>query len=65
VAYRDAATQANLWVQPIDGSPPHQLTHFPTDRTISSFAWSRDGTRLAIARELVTNDIVLFKGFRR
>jgi Tol biopolymer transport system component len=65
VAYRDAATQANLWVQPIDGSPPHQLTHFPTDRTISSFAWSHDGKRLAIARELVTNDIVLFKGLKR
>jgi Tol biopolymer transport system component len=65
VVYRDAATQANLWVQPFDGSPPHQLTHFPTDHTISSFAWSRDGTRLAIARELVTNDIVLFKDFRR
>jgi serine/threonine protein kinase len=62
VAYRDAATQANLWVQPLDGSPPHQLTHFATDRTISSFAWSRDGARLAIARELITNDIVLFKG---
>jgi serine/threonine protein kinase len=65
VAYRDAATQANLWVQPLDGSPPHQITHLPADRTISSFAWSRDGKRLAIARELVASDIVLFKGLRR
>jgi Tol biopolymer transport system component len=61
VAYRDAATQANLRVQPLDGSPPHQLTHFPADRTITSFGWSHDGKRLTIARELVTNDIVLFK----
>jgi len=26
--------------------------------------WSRDGTRLAVARATVTNDIVLFKGLR-
>jgi hypothetical protein len=51
-------------VQPIDGSPRRQLTHFTDNRTITDFAWSRDGKRLAIARATVTNDIVLFKGLR-
>jgi hypothetical protein len=50
-------------VQPLDGGAPRQLTHF-ADRTIADFAWSRDGTRLAVARATVTNDIVLFKGLR-
>ena len=63
VAYIDA-TQSNLWVQPFDGKPPYQLTHF-TDRIIEHFAWSHDGKRLAIARTTTTNDIVLFKGLRR
>src|SRR5207253_2762225 len=49
IAYVDAATQMNLWAQPLDGSPPHQLTHF-TDRIVEDFAWSRDGRRLAISR---------------
>ena len=64
IAYRDNATQANLWVQPLDGSAPRQLTHFATDRTINDYAWSHDGKRLAVAREVVSNDIVLFKGLR-
>ena len=31
-------------------------------RPIRSFAWSRDGQRLALTRSTVTNDIVLFEG---
>ena len=65
IAYVDGDTQTNLWVQPLDGAPAHPLTHFTDGRTIPSFAWSRDGKRLAIARETVTNDIVLFKGLKR
>lgn len=65
IAYVDGDTQTNLWVQPLDGAPAHQLTHFTDGRTIPSFAWSRDGKRLAVARETVTNDIVLFKGLKR
>jgi len=63
VAYIDPDSRRNIWVQPLAGGPPRQLTHF-TDRTVADFAWSRDGTRLAIARATVTNDIVLFKGLR-
>ena len=64
VAYIDAATESNLWEQPLDASSSHQLTHF-TDQTITDFAWSRDGQRLAISRATIMNDIVLFKGLRR
>jgi serine/threonine protein kinase/Tol biopolymer transport system component len=51
----------NIWIVPLDGSPPHQLTHF-TERNIQDFAWSHDGQRLAVARTTTTNDIVLLKG---
>ena len=63
VAYIDT-TLANLWGLPIDGKAPYQLTHFTDGRTITDFAWSRDGKRLAISRSVSTNDIVLFKGLR-
>jgi Tol biopolymer transport system component len=52
----------NLWVQPLNGGAPRQLTRFTDGRPIRSFAWSRDGQRLAITRSTVTNDIVLFEG---
>jgi Tol biopolymer transport system component len=59
IAYADWSG-ANIWALPIDGGPPRQITHF-TDRTITAFAWSRDGKRLAVARTTTTNDIVLLK----
>jgi hypothetical protein len=36
----------------------------PDSRPIGHFAWSHDGTRLAITRGTVTNDIVHFTGLR-
>ena len=63
IAYVDT-TSSNIWSQPLDGGLPRQMTHF-TDREIKSFAWSRDGKRLAIARTTTTNDIVLFTGLRK
>jgi Tol biopolymer transport system component len=59
VAY---ANDGNLWVQPLGGGAPRQLTRFTDGRPIRSFAWSRDGQRLAITRSTVANDIVLFEG---
>lgn len=56
------ARDGNLWVQALDGSSPRQITRFTDTRPIGSFAWSRDGKRLALTRSTVTNDIVLFKG---
>jgi Tol biopolymer transport system component len=55
----------NIWVQSVNGKPARQFTHFTDDREIADLAWSRDGTRLAIARAMTTNDIVLFKGLRK
>ncbi|PWT83984.1 MAG: hypothetical protein C5B57_05675 [Blastocatellia bacterium] len=65
VAYVDEATGTNIWILPLERQTPHQLTRFSDDRTITDFAWSRDGKRLAIVRATVTNDIVLFKGLKR
>ena len=66
MAYVDPRTRSDLWVQPLDGGAPRQLTHFPADgRTIADFAWSADGQRLAVARYSLTNNIVLFRGLKR
>jgi Tol biopolymer transport system component len=63
IAYIDT-TLSNVWGLPIDGKAPYQLTHFTDGRTITDFSWSHDGARLAVARSVTTNDIVLFKGLR-
>ena len=60
-----AGTPQNLWVESLDGKPARQLTHFTDDRQIADAAWSRDGTRLAIARTTTATDIVLFRGLKR
>jgi TolB protein len=54
---------SNLWVQPVDGSPPKQLTDFKTDR-IFSFDWSPDGKWLALARGPEQRDAVLMTDFK-
>ena len=46
------------------GSSPKAHARRSHMSIVADFAWSRDGTRLAIARATVTNDIVLFKGLR-
>jgi Tol biopolymer transport system component len=61
-AYVDSSGM-NVWVQPFKGGAPRQVTQF-TDRTIMALAYSRDGKRLAIARAMVTSDIVLLKGLK-
>ncbi len=62
IAYVDE-TRTNIWLQPLDGTRPRQLTRF-TDETISTFAWSHDGSRLAIVRGTTTSDIVSDQGTR-
>ncbi|MGB9181927.1 MAG: winged helix-turn-helix domain-containing protein [Pyrinomonadaceae bacterium] len=49
---------SNIWSQPVDGSPPKQLTNFNSDQ-ILSYAWSRDGSQLALARGTEMRDVVL------
>jgi eukaryotic-like serine/threonine-protein kinase len=50
----------NVWVQGIDGSPGHQITHFNSER-ILSFHWSPDGKRLGILRGHTDSDVVLLQ----
>ncbi len=53
----------NLWLQPLAGGKPRQLTNFSSDR-ISSFNWSTDGKQLVVARGNSSSDIVLISNFR-
>jgi Tol biopolymer transport system component len=62
VTYLDQP-QTNIWVQPIAGGPPRQLTHF-TDRRIVGYAWSHDGRQLALSRATTTSDVVMLKGVK-
>jgi len=50
----------NLWVQPLDGSPGHQLTHF-TSESITDFHWSPDGKILAVVRDQDVSDVILLR----
>lgn len=63
-SYYDGKTNTILWQQPIDGSSPRQLMQLTGDGQIGSYAWSRDGKRLAISRGMPSSDIVLFRGLK-
>jgi Tol biopolymer transport system component len=54
---------SNIWSQPLDGGAPRRLTDFK-DEGIGGFAWSPDGSRLALSRGTATNDVVLISNFR-
>ncbi len=51
---------ANLWIQPLDGSPGRQVTHF-TSGSFKMFRWSPDGKTLGILRTSAQSDIVIFR----
>jgi Tol biopolymer transport system component len=59
---RDSNGRSDLWQQPLDGSAPEQVTKFNPGR-IFSFALSRDGKRVALAKGAVVSDVVLVKGY--
>jgi len=63
IAYLDArgGTQ-NVWMQPLSGGKPVQLTDFKTDN-VTAYAWSRDN-RLAASRSVETTGVVLIKDFK-
>ena len=48
----------NLWEQPLDGKPHRQLTHFKKD-VLFRFAFSLDGSQIAIESGAVESDAVL------
>jgi serine/threonine protein kinase/Tol biopolymer transport system component len=50
----------NLWMQPLDGSAYKQLTHFTGER-IARFAFSPDGSQIAIERGHSESDAVLLR----
>jgi Tol biopolymer transport system component len=50
----------NLWMQPLDGSAYKQLTHFTAER-IARFAFSPDGSQIAIERGHSESDAVLLR----
>jgi eukaryotic-like serine/threonine-protein kinase len=50
----------NLWLQPLDGKPGRQLTHFPGEQ-IYGYTYSPDGKRLLIERGHVESDVVLLR----
>ena len=53
----------NLWLQPLDGKPPSQLTDF-VDGDIYNFAYSHDGSKLYLARGYQVRDAILIKNFQ-
>jgi Tol biopolymer transport system component len=50
----------NVWTQPLDGDPGHQITHFKSEE-IFSFHWSPDGKKLGILRGHTDSDVVLLQ----
>jgi eukaryotic-like serine/threonine-protein kinase len=48
----------NLWLQPLDGKPHKQLTHFKKDGTFR-FAFSPDGSKIAMECGAIESDAVM------
>ena len=55
---------SNIWIQPLDGGRPKQLTDFTVGQ-IFNFAWSQDGRQIALARGSQTDDVVLIRNVQR
>ena len=51
---------ANLWLQPLDGSPGKQITNFKSEQIID-FHWSFDGSKLGMVRGHTDSDVVLLE----
>jgi Tol biopolymer transport system component/DNA-binding winged helix-turn-helix (wHTH) protein len=63
VAYLDSRTGTNnVWMQPLGGGKPVQLTDFKADN-VSAYDWSRD-RQLVAARSIETTGVVLIRDFR-
>jgi len=56
----------HLYMQPLSGGSPVQLTHFDSEPSqIVAYAWSRDGKKFALTRARYNDtDVVMFSGFR-
>ena len=58
---RNGAT--NVWERPLASGEPRPVTNF-TSGLLFDFAWSRDGSRLFLAKGENTSDIILISNFR-
>ena len=56
----------NVYMQPLAGGTPAQLTHFDSEPAIvEAYAWSQDGKKFAITRARSNDsDVVMFSGFK-
>jgi Tol biopolymer transport system component len=54
----------NIWLQPIDGGQGHAHTDFRSGQ-IYNYSFSRDGSRLFLARGYDVHDVTLIKNFSR
>ncbi len=56
----------NVYMQPLAGGAPIQLTHFDSEpAVVSDYAWSRDGKKFAVTRARYNDtDVVIFTGFK-
>jgi len=63
---RTVGSATHLFMQPLTGGSPVQLTHFDAEPSaIVAYAWSRDGKKFAITRARYNDtDVVMFSGFR-
>lgn len=64
--YNTTGNSTNVYMQPLAGGAPVQLTHFDSEpAVVPAYAWSRDGKKFAITRARYNDtDVVLFSGFR-
>jgi eukaryotic-like serine/threonine-protein kinase len=69
IAYVNNTTgnTTNIYMQPLIGGPPIQLTHFDSEpAVVSAFAFSKDGKKLAVTRaRYADTDVVMFSGFHQ
>jgi eukaryotic-like serine/threonine-protein kinase len=56
----------HLYMQPLTGGSPVQLTHFDTEPSaVNAVAWSHDRKKIAVTRgRYADTDVVMFSGFR-
>jgi len=56
----------HVMMQPLAGGPPVQLTHYETEPAmVAEYAWSKDGKKLAVARQKYNSrDIMMFTDYR-
>ncbi len=50
----------NVWNLPLDGTETKPVTNFKSNY-LEDFAWSPDGTKLAVSRSLQVSDVVLIE----